>query len=105
MAEIEVLVRTEGVGGLVPSGASGDQAHSLSVPKIVDKVVKVSADKITDAVISLAEKIGPALQAKISTLSLLKIHEVSIGCAITVDGSVVVAGVGAEASLEITFKI
>jgi Trypsin-co-occurring domain 1 len=53
----------------------------------------------------IAQDIGPALQSGLTGLGNIAVQEVAIGCAISAEGGILVAGVGAEASLTITFKV
>jgi Trypsin-co-occurring domain 1 len=110
MDMVKVLVGetiVESAGGIVGHGTSPDEQHGAqeAVQKVVKKVIEVSADKIVDSVVEIANKIGPVLKGSLQKLSGIAVHEVSIGCAIGADGNIVVAGVQAEASLTITFRI
>jgi hypothetical protein len=110
MDMVKVLVGetiVSSAGGIVDQGTGPDQQQGAkeAVQKVVQKVIEVSADRIADSVVDIGNKIGPALKNSLQRLSGISVQEVSIGCAIGADGSIVVAGVKAEASLTITFRI
>jgi hypothetical protein len=110
MPMVKVLVGetiTEVPSGIVPEGTGPDEQHGAreAVQKVVRKVIDVSAEKIVDSVVEIGNNIAPALKQKLGQLAGISVQEVSIGCAIGADGNIVVAGVQAEASLTITFKI
>ncbi|WP_144186732.1 CU044_2847 family protein [Elioraea rosea] len=107
MPDIEVLIveTAVGGGGLVRKGAGGGEQQALDAGKAVTKVVRISAERIADGVAAVAQAVGPTLRAKLISLPGLELDTVSIGCAITVDSGVIVAGVGAEASLTVTFRV
>jgi Trypsin-co-occurring domain 1 len=65
----------------------------------------LSPEQLVAGVKKIAKDISPALKAGFSELGDIAVQEVSIGCAISATGGIVVAGVGAEASLTITFKV
>lgn len=107
MSDVDVLVSVEAAeikSGLVQEGATGSAQH-MSIGKALGKVVKISADEIADGVVAVANSIGPTLKAKLAGLSNITVSEVSIACTLGANGSVVVAGVGAEATLTITFQV
>jgi len=109
MAKVPVLfVEPERqASGLVTEGTSGDQEQGL-VTKAAAKIAKVAdmdATQIAVGVVAIAEKVGPELSKAVKKLGSGKLKEVSIGCAIQLNGGVVVAGVGAEASVTITFDL
>jgi hypothetical protein len=95
-----VEVQTE--GGIVDRGATGS-TQQAGPGTVIAKVIELSSDHLIDGATKIAQAIGPSLKTAMSGLS--GVHEVSVGCAINAHGSVVVAGVGAEATLTLTFKI
>jgi Trypsin-co-occurring domain 1 len=105
MPNVEVLVLDEEyAGGLVGKGASSDQAHA-GPGAALKKVLVLSSEHLVAGVTSIAREIGPSLQAGLKGLSAIDVKEVSIGCTIGAHGTIMIAGVGAEASLTITFKV
>jgi hypothetical protein len=104
MPDVEVLVIDSGVSGLVSKGATGAEAHSAA-GKAVERVVKLSSEHLIEGVTKIAQAVGPSLKAGMKGLSDISVQEISIGCTIGANGSIVIAGVGAEASLTITFKV
>jgi hypothetical protein len=110
MPDVPVLVvgPVETEGGLVEHGATESKPHAgvgEVAAAVMHKVIKVSSDKLADGVITLAKEIGPSLKARMAGLSEISVQEVSIGCSIDMSGHIVVAGVGAEASVSITFRV
>lgn len=103
MANIKVIYGVP-VGGAVTEGASGDEQHA-GAKDLVRKAVDRSSDVLVEGVKGVANAIGPSLKAAMEGLSNIDVKEVSIGCAIDVNGSVVVAGMGAQATLTITFEV
>ena len=103
MVNIPVLYGVP-VGGAVTEGASGDEQHA-GAAELVRKVVDRSSDALVEGVKGIASAMGPSLRAAMKSLSDIDVTEVSIGCSIDVNGSVVVAGMGAQANLTITFKV
>jgi hypothetical protein len=105
MPDIPVLVLVEEQRGLVKKGATETYAHA-GAGTVVGKVVNLGSEKLVAGLKKMAEDIGPSLTAGLKELSAkIAISEVSLGCAINAEGGIVVAGVGAEASLTITFKV
>jgi hypothetical protein len=105
MLKVPVMVVGEqSEGGLVDRGATGSTQQSAP-GKVVAKVFDLASDHLVEGVTRIAEAIAPSLNSAMSGLTKISVQEVSIGCAINASGGVVVAGVGAEASLTITFKI
>lgn len=94
--------------GNVGTGTSGDTQHSVKerAKAAFSHVIKdVGPDVIASQALALAQEIEPAFRACAQALRKIKVTEVAIGCAITVEAGVVIAGVGAEASVEITFDL
>src|SRR5262245_12451076 len=105
MPDVEVLILADdqAAGGLVNRGATGGGPHA-GAGKVISKVIKLGSDQLVDSVTKIANAIGPSLQQGLKGLSSMAVQEVSIGCTIGADGSILIAGVGAEASLTITFR-
>jgi hypothetical protein len=104
MSDIPVLVLDVRPTGLVKQGATETHAHA-GPGAIVGKVVNIGSDKLVAGVKQMAQNIGPSLKEELKELGDIAVSEISIGFAITAEGGIVVAGVGAEASLTITFKV
>jgi NTP-dependent ternary system trypsin peptidase co-occuring protein len=105
MPDVPVMfVEVQSAGGLVERGATGTTPQA-GPGTVIAKVIDFSSDHLIDGVTKIAQTIGPSLKSAMSGLSSISVQEVSVGCAISASGSVVVAGVGAEATLTITFKI
>jgi hypothetical protein len=104
-----VFPRAAEVGGIVGSGVSGDASHSKLSEKaraaLSHVVEEIDADKIAQQTLDLAERMRPAFDACAEALRKIKVSEISVGCAITAEAGVVFAGIGVEASLEITFDL
>jgi hypothetical protein len=95
------------VGGIVSQGTAPDQQQGAreTAHKVIRKVIDISSEKIVESVVEIGNKIGPTLKKNLEGLTGISVSEVSIGCAIGGDGNIIVAGVAAEASLTITFKV
>ena len=104
MTKLPVLIVDEEASGLVGKGATGTEAHSAA-GKAVKRVVQLSSEHLIEGVTKIAQAVGPSLKAGMKGLSDISVQEISIGCTIGAEGSIVIAGVGAEASLTITFKV
>jgi hypothetical protein len=109
MANIPVLVVVNehpAKGGVVKRGASPTTAQS-AVGTAIQKAIEITLtpEKLVAGVKQIAQDIGPILKEELKGLGNIAVQEVSIGCAINASGGILVAGVGAEASLTITFKV
>lgn len=97
------------MGGIAPVGMSGDASHSTAGGKVraalTHVVAEVDADKIARQMLDLAQRMRPAFDACAKELQKIKVSEISVGCAITAEAGLVFAGVGVEASFEITFDL
>lgn len=95
--------------GIVATGVSGDLSHSRLGDKakaaLTHVVEEIDADKIAQQVLGLAQRMRPAFDACAKALREIRVSEIAVGCAITAEAGVVFAGVGVEASLEITFDL
>ena len=109
MVMVKVLfVNSPPAGRVVESGVSGDTSHNIKdqAKAAFSHVIKdVGADVIASQALALAKEMEPAFRACAQALRKIQVTEISIGCAITVEAGVVIAGVGAEASVEITFDV
>lgn len=104
MTNIQVLVIEQSTGGLVDKGAT-DTRPDAGAGTAIRRVVELSSKHIVDGVTKIAEAIGPSLRKGIKGLSDVAVEEVSIGFTIGADGNIVIAGVGAEACVTVTFKV
>ena len=103
-----LFVNPPPAGRVVEFGASGDTSHNVGdrAKAALSHVIKdVGADVIASQALALAKEMEPAFRACAQALVKIQVTEISIGCAITVEAGVVIAGVGAEASVEITFNV
>lgn len=96
-------------GGIVGTGVSQDTSHSRLGDKaqaaLTHVIEDIDADKIARQVLDLAQRMRAAFDACTEALRKIKVSEISVGCAITAEAGVVFAGIGVEASLEITFDL
>jgi hypothetical protein len=85
--------------GLPRTGPAGEQLQSgfwtrISLDKLKTQIGEMQG-KITSMVGEFAQHQGPGM----------KLEEVTIGLSISVDGDIGIASAGAEASIELSFKI
>jgi Trypsin-co-occurring domain 1 len=85
----------------------GDSVNRIPSSKaaLTHFVEEIDADKIAQQMVDLARRMRPAFDAYAEALRTIKVSEISVGCAITAEAGLVFAGVGVEASMEITFDL
>jgi hypothetical protein len=103
------VAETSQTEGIVGTGVTGDTSHSKLGDKakatLTHVIEDMDPDKIAQQMLDLAQKMRPAFDACAEALRKIKVSEISVGCAITAEAGVVFAGMGVEASLEITFAL
>ncbi|MVM36536.1 hypothetical protein GO730_00750 [Spirosoma sp. HMF3257] len=75
------------------------------IPNLVNSVVNnIDADHFIDQVEGIATKVQAIAERMKGRVSEFEVDEITISLAISADGSIGIATVGAEASIEISFK-
>ncbi|MGH7118847.1 MAG: hypothetical protein ACREFP_07645 [Acetobacteraceae bacterium] len=109
MPDVEVLVfQPSQAPGLVTHGATGAVPHAGPgeiAANAAWKVVTIGADKLADGVVAVAEKVGPTLRERLKNAKDVVVESVSIGFSIDVNGKAFMVGVGAQASVTVTFHV
>jgi hypothetical protein len=83
---------------------AGGQSHGL-IPSVVDGVArKIDSEQFLRQVEEAVEKVRAIAERIKGRAGEFEADEITIGLAVSGEGSVGVATVGAEASIEITFK-
>lgn len=110
MPDVEVLVfqPAQPQSGLVTHGATEAVPHAgpgEMVAAAAWKVITISADKLAEGVVAVAENVGPSLRQRLKSAKDVAVESVSVGFSIDVNGKAFVVGVGAQASVTVTFHV
>lgn len=104
-ADSITIITTKGIGAVLSEAdRKGFEDHGL-IPSVVDGVArKIDSEQFLRQVEEAVEKVRAIAECIKGRAGEFEAEEITIGLAVSGEGSVGVATVGAEASIEITFK-
>lgn len=104
MSDSITIITTKSSHIITTEDRGGGQEHGI-IPNLVNSVVeKIDADHFFDQVEAIAGKVRNITERLKGRVGEFEADEITISLAVSGDGSVGIATVGAEASIEIKFK-